>query len=359
MCLKRRKQRRIEMASQLVAGNSAVIVGAMYAGCDCFFGYPITPASEILHEASRYFPKVGRKFVQAESEEAAINMVYGAASAGHRVLAASSGPGMSLKQEGITYIAGAQLPCVIVDICRAGPGLGNIGPEQSDYNQACKGGGHGCYNNIVLAPASVQEMCDFTMKAFDLAFKYRNPVVVLADGVLGHMVEPLNFPEVAVQPEIDTTWAVAGRAETRGNLVTSIALDFDDMERHNLLLQEKYRRIKENEVAWDGYTLADAEVVLVSYGISSRIARSAVDAARKEGIRAGLFRPITLFPFPQDEIRNLAEQGCKFISVEMSNGQMREDIRLASGCRPVELVCRYGGNLIQLDDIVKKIKEVA
>lgn len=347
------------MASQLVAGNSAVIVGAMYAGCDCFFGYPITPASEILHEASRYFPKVGRKFVQAESEEAAINMVYGAASAGHRVLAASSGPGMSLKQEGITYLAGAELPCVIVDICRAGPGLGNIGPEQSDYNQACKGGGHGCYNNIVLAPASVQEMCDFTMKAFDLAFKYRNPVVVLADGVLGHMVEPLNFPEIAIQPEIDTTWAVAGRAETRGNLVTSIALDFDDMERHNLKLQEKYRRIKENEVAWDGYKLVDAEVVLVSYGISSRIARSAVEAARKEGIKAGLFRPITLFPFPQDEIRNLAEQGCKFISVEMSNGQMREDIRLASGCRPVDLVCRYGGNLIQLDDIVKKIKEVA
>ncbi|NMC11220.1 MAG: 3-methyl-2-oxobutanoate dehydrogenase subunit VorB [Methanothrix sp.] len=347
------------MASQLVAGNSAVIVGAMYAGCDCFFGYPITPASEILHEASRYFPKVGRKFVQAESEEAAINMVYGAASAGHRVLAASSGPGMSLKQEGISYIAGAELPCVIVDICRAGPGLGNIGPEQSDYNQACKAGGHGCYNNIVLAPASVQEMCDFTMKAFDLAFKYRNPAVVLADGVLGHMVEPLNFPEIAIQPEIDTTWAVAGRAETRGNLVTSIALDFDDMERHNLKLQEKYRRIKENEVAWDGYRLVDAEVVLVSYGISSRIARSAVDAARKEGIKAGLFRPITLFPFPQDEIRDLAEQGCKFISVEMSNGQMREDIRLASGCRPVELVCRYGGNLIQLDDIVKKIKEVA
>jgi 2-oxoisovalerate ferredoxin oxidoreductase alpha subunit len=172
------------MASQLVAGNSAVIVGALYAGCDCFFGYPITPASEILHEASRYFPMVDRKFVQAESEEAAINMVYGAAAAGHRVLAASSGPGMSLKQEGITYLAGAELPCVIVDICRAGPGLGNIGPEQSDYNQACKGGGHGCYHNIVLAPASVQEMCDNTCKGFELAFKYRNPVVILADGVL-------------------------------------------------------------------------------------------------------------------------------------------------------------------------------
>ena len=347
------------MASQLVAGNSAVVVGALYAGCDCFFGYPITPASEILHEASRYFPKLGRKFVQAESEEAAINMVYGAATAGHRVLAASSGPGMSLKQEGITYIAGAELPCVIVDICRAGPGLGNIGPEQSDYNQACKGGGHGCYHNIVLAPGSVQEMCDFTAKSFELAFKYRNPVVVLADGVLGHMVEPLQFPEVAVQPTIDTTWAVAGKAETRGNLVTSISLNFDDLERHNYRLQEKYQRIKENEVLWEGYKLEDADVVLVSYGISSRIARSAVDAARKEGIKAGLFRPLTLFPFPEMVIRQLADRGCKFISVEMSNGQMREDIRLASGCKPVELVCRYGGNLINIDQIMEKIREVA
>ncbi len=347
------------MTSQLMAGNSAVIVGALYAGCDCFFGYPITPASEILHEASRYFPKLGRKFVQAESEEAAINMVYGAATTGHRVLAASSGPGMSLKQEGISYIAGAELPCVIVDICRAGPGLGNIGPEQSDYNQACKGGGHGCYYNIVLAPASVQEMCDFTCKSFELAFKYRNPVVVLADGVLGHMVEPLQFPEEAVQPSIDTTWAVAGSAETRGNLVTSISLNFDDLERHNYKLQEKYQRIEENEVLWEGYRLEDADVVLVSYGISSRIARSAVDSARKEGIKAGLFRPITLFPFPKNKIRGLAERGCKFISVEMSNGQMREDIRLASGCCPVELVCRYGGNLINIDQIMEKIREVA
>ncbi len=347
------------MASELMAGNSAVIVGALYAGCDCFFGYPITPASEILQEASKFFPLVGRKFVQAESEEAAINMVYGAATAGHRVLAASSGPGMSLKQEGITYIAGAQLPCVIVDICRAGPGLGNIGPEQSDYNQACKGGGHGCYHNIVLAPASVQEMCDFIRKGFDLAFKYRNPVVILADGVLGHMVEPLQFPQEAIEHTIDTTWAVAGKAETRGNLVTSISLDFGDLEKHNLMLQEKYRQVEENEVLWDGYRLEDADVVLVSYGISSRIARSAVDRARKEGIRAGLFRPITLYPFPMGEIAKLADRGCKFISVEMSNGQMRDDIRLASGCRPVELVCRYGGNLINIDEIMEKIREVA
>jgi len=347
------------MPAQLVDGNSAVIVGAMYAGCDCFFGYPITPASEILHEASKYFPMVGRKFVQAESEESAINMVYGAAAAGHRVLAASSGPGMSLKQEGISYIAGAELPCVVVDIARAGPGLGNIGPEQSDYNQSVKGGGHGCYKNIVLAPNSVQEMCDFTIKGFDLAFKYRNPAVILADGVLGHMIEPLNFPEEAIEPQIDTSWAVCGNRETRGNLVTSIDLDFKELEEHNIKLQAKYDRIRESEVEYEEYRTEDADVILVSYGISSRIAKSAADAARKEGIRAGLFRPISLFPFPSEELKALADRGCSFISVEMSNGQMRDDIRLATGCKDVALVSRYGGNLIQRDQILERIREVA
>ena len=347
------------MPAQLVDGNSAVIVGAMYAGCDCYFGYPITPASEILHEASKYFPKVGRKFVQAESEEAAINMVYGAAAAGHRVLAASSGPGMSLKQEGISYIAGAELPCVIVDIVRAGPGLGNIGPEQSDYNQAVKGGGHGCYRNLVLAPNSVQEMCDFTIKAFDLAFRYRNPAVILADGVLGHMVELLTFPKMAIAPVIDDSWAVRGKKETRRNLVTSIDLDFRELEEHNLQLQAKYDRIREEEVEYELYRCEDAEVVIVSYGISSRIAKSAVDAARQEGIAAGLFRPISLFPFPSKELRAFADRGSRFISVEMSDGQMREDIRLATGCRDVALVSRYGGNLIGRDQILGTIREVA
>lgn len=347
------------MPAQLVEGNSAVIVGAMYAGCDCFFGYPITPASEILQEASKYFPMVGRKFVQAESEEAAINMVYGAAAAGHRVLAASSGPGMSLKQEGISYIAGAELPCVIVDIVRAGPGLGNIGPEQSDYNQAVKGGGHGSYKNIVLAPNTVQEMCDFTIKAFDLAFKYRNPVVILADGVLGHMIEPLEFPKTAIEHQIDTSWAVAGNEATMKNLVTSIALDFNELEEHNLRLQAKYDLIQESEVECEEYRTEDADVILVSYGISSRIANSAVDAARKEGIKAGLFRPITLFPFPWDELKALADRDCSFISVEMSNGQMMDDIRLATGCKDVALVSRYGGNLIERDQILDKIREVA
>lgn len=349
------------MATQLIKGNTAVIIGAMYAGCDCYFGYPITPATEILHEASKYFPMTGRKFVQAESEEAAINMVYGASAAGHRVMTASSGPGISLKQEGISFLAGAELPCVIVDIMRAGPGLGNIGPEQADYTQLVKGGGHGNYRNIVLAPNSVQEMCDLTMKAFELAENYRNPVVILADGVLGQMVEPLQFPEEAVKPSIDTSWAVCGNSETKNNLVTSIFLDFDQLEDFNYKLQDKYQEIKEKEVEFEEYLMEDAEIILVSYGISSRIARSAVEKAREHGIKAGLFRPKTLFPFPEDALKKIAEdRECKFISVEMSNGQMLEDIVLAIGCiRPVELVNRMGGNLVDVENITQKIIEAA
>ncbi len=348
------------MATQLMKGNSAIVVGALYAGCNCFFGYPITPASEILHDASRYFPKVGRKFVQAESEEAAINMVYGGASAGHRVMTSSSGPGISLMQEGLSYLAGSELPCVLVDIMRAGPGLGNIGPEQADYTQMVKGGGHGNYKNIVLAPNSVQEMCDFTLKAFELAFKYRNPAVVLADGVLGQMIESLKFPKKATVPEIDSTWAVNGTAETRPNLITSIFLDFDELGRFNEKLQAKYELIRQNEVDCEEYLTDDASIILVSYGISSRICRSATDLARQEDIKVGLFRPKTLCPFPEAQLKALAEKGCSFISVEMSNGQMRDDIRLATGCsQPVELVNRMGGNLITLDQIMDKIRKVA
>ncbi|WP_407356483.1 3-methyl-2-oxobutanoate dehydrogenase subunit VorB [Methanolobus sp. WCC5] len=349
------------MATQLVKGNTAAVIGALYAGCDCYFGYPITPASEILQEASRYFPILGRKFVQAESEESAINMVYGAASAGHRVMTASSGPGISLKQEGLSYLAGAELPCVIVDIMRAGPGLGNIGPEQGDYTQVVKGGGHGNYRNIVLAPNSVQEMCDMVIQGFELAFKYRNPVVVLADGVLGQMVESLQFPEVAVMPEIDTEWAVSGTPQTRKNLVSSIFLDFNQLEEFNYELQEKYETIKEEEVAYEDHMTKDASIILVSYGISSRICRSAVDQARKEGIKVGLFRPKTLFPFPARELKAIAaSRECTFVSVEMSNGQMLEDIRLAIECsRPTELVSRMGGNLITMDQVLEKIRKIA
>ncbi|MCL2001173.1 MAG: 3-methyl-2-oxobutanoate dehydrogenase subunit VorB [Planctomycetes bacterium] len=347
------------MATQLMKGNHAVIVGAIYAGCDCYFGYPITPASEILQEASEKFPRLGRRFVQAESEEAAANMLYGAASAGHRAMTASSGPGISLKQETISYLAGAELPAVIVDIMRAGPGLGNIGPEQSDYRQLVKGGGHGNYLCLVLAPANVQEMCDMTIQAFDLADKYRNPVVLLADGVLGQMVEPLRFPETAVKPIIDNSWAVAGTPETSGNAISSIELDFDILEKNNQRLQEKYASMSV-EVDWEEYRLDDASVVTVAYGISSRIARSAVDTARAEGIKAGMVRLKTAFPFPAAPLKKLASSPTKpvFLAVEMSSGQMIDDVRLSIECaRPVLLANRMGGNVITDEDVLAKIRE--
>ncbi|MDO5850468.1 MAG: 3-methyl-2-oxobutanoate dehydrogenase subunit VorB [Methanobacteriaceae archaeon] len=347
------------MSVQMVKGNTAVIIGALYAGCDCFFGYPITPASEILHEASKYFPMVGRKFVQAESEEASVNMIYGGAATGHRVMSASSGPGISLMQEGFTYLAGAELPAVIVDVMRAGPGLGNIGPEQGDYNQIVKGGGHGNYKNIVLAPNSVQEMCDFTIKAFELANKYRNPVVVLADAVLGQMAEPLKFPTEAIDPEIDNSWSVRGNEETMENLVTSIFLDFSQLEDFNYELQEKYAEIEANEVDFEEYMVDDADIVIVSYGTSSRLSRSAVDVARSKGIKLGLLRPITLFPFPKERIDELSKAGAKFVSVEMSNGQLIEDVKAASHQDDVVLVNRMGGNVIELNDILNKIYEIS
>ena len=348
------------MSNQMVKGNTAVIIGAMYAGCDCFFGYPITPASEILHEASKYFPMVGRTFVQAESEEASINMVYGASGTGHRIMTASSGPGISLMQEGFTYLAGSELPAVIVDIMRAGPGLGNIGPEQGDYNQIIKGGGHGNYRNIVLAPNSVQEMCDLTIKAFELADKWRNPVVVLADGTLGQMAEPLIFPKQAIKPEINESWAVRGNKETMNNLITSIFNDFNDLEDFNYKLQEKYAKIDSEEVKVDEYKINDADIVLVSYGISSRIARSAVDKSRENGLKVGLLRPITLSPFPTERIKELADKGVSFISVEMSNGQLLADVQFAALRKEnTYLVNRMGGNLIELKDILAKIYEIA
>lgn len=349
------------MATQLVKGNTAVIIGALYAGCDSFFGYPITPASEILHEAAKLFPQAGRRMVQAESEEAAINMVYGAAATGRRAMTASSGPGISLKQEGISYLAGAQLPAVVVDIMRAGPGLGNIGPEQGDYNQVVKGGGHGNYRNLVLAPASVQEMCAFTFKAFELSQKWRMVVFVLADGVLGQMIEPLRFPEVSIEPHTDTSWAVDGTAATRPNVVTSIFLDFDQLEDFNNRLQEKYAAVEAAEQDSEGYRLEDADLALVAYGISARIAQGAVDAARAEGFKVGLFRPKTLYPFPKDALNAFVNRGGKqLISVEMSNGQMRDDIKLAIECRcPVHLAQRLGGNLITQDQVLARIRAVA
>src|SRR5215472_4464778 len=272
---------------QLCKGNVAIVKGAILAGCRSFYGYPITPASEIAEAAALYIPQVGGTFLQAESEVAAINMVYGAAAAGARVMTASSGPGLSLMQEGISYIAGAELPCVIVDIVRGGPGLGNIAPEQSDYFAMVKGGGHGNYRNIVLAPASVQEMADLTILAFELADKYRNPAVILADGFIGQMMEPLDLEDRDFRAP-EKPWAVQGTAETRKNLVSSIFLEPDDLEEHQRKLEVKYARAQELEPRWELYDTDDADILLVGYGITSRILRSTVEAARAQGIRAGL-----------------------------------------------------------------------
>jgi 2-oxoisovalerate ferredoxin oxidoreductase alpha subunit len=344
---------------KFVKGNEAVVIGALYAGCDVYFGYPITPASEIAHGAAEYFPQTGREFLQAECETGSINMIYGAASAGKLAMTASSGPGISLMQEGISYLAGAQLPAVIVNVQRTGPGLGNIGPEQGDYNQAVKGGGHGNYKTIVLAPGSVQEMCDLTMRAFELAFKYRTPVVVLADAVLGQMMEPLRLPDQTMPRPETSSWAVHGDAATRKNLITSIYLEPDRHEQHNLLLQRKYETMKA-EAAGESYQTADAEIVLTGYGSSARIARSAVDRLRAEGIKAGLFRPITLSPFPVRQM-NEAMTSKKVLVVEMSNGQYRDDVRLhLERCSDpsVGLINRMGGNLIKVEDVLKAAREM-
>lgn len=337
---------------RLIKGNDAVIQAAIRAGCRAFFGYPITPASEIVEAASVWLPKVGGVFLQAESEIAAIQMIYGAASAGTRAMTASSGPGISLMQEGISYLAGAELPCVIVDIMRGGPGLGNIAPEQGDYFQMVKGGGHGNYRNLVLAPNSVQEMCDLTMRAFELADRYRNPVVVLADGVLGQMMETVELPEpVAEIPA--KPWAVTGEAETRRNVITSIFLQPEELEAHNRKLDEKYRRAETEECAYEAYAVEDAVVILVSYGIASRVTRAAVDMARSRSIPVGAFRPITLYPFPWRPLRELASKAHAVLVVELSNGQLLQDVRLAAEGRAlVHHMSRTGGMIPSPEDVL-------
>jgi pyruvate/2-oxoacid:ferredoxin oxidoreductase alpha subunit len=336
---------------QLCKGNVAVVKGAVLAGCTAYYGYPITPASEIAEAAALYLPELGGTFLQAESEVSAINMVYGAAAAGVRVMTASSGPGLSLMQEGISYIAGSELPCVIVDIVRGGPGLGNIAPEQSDYFAVVKGGGHGNYRNIVLAPASVQEMCDLTMLAFELADRYRNPAVVLADGFLGQMMEPLEIETQELNvPE--KPWAVKGTAETRKNLISSIYLEPDDLEAHQRKLEAKYKVAAESEPRYELYQAEDAEVLLVGYGIVSRVLRSAVEQARAEGSRIGLFRPITLWPFPSKALAETAARAHRVLVVELSNCQMLEDVRLCiNGKIPVDFYGRVGGNVPSVEEI--------
>jgi 2-oxoisovalerate ferredoxin oxidoreductase alpha subunit len=346
------------MPKQLIKGNDAIVRGAVLAGCRAFYGYPITPASEIAEAAAYYLPQVGGTFLQAESEVAAANMLFGAAATGIRSMSASSGPGISLMQEGLSYLAGAELPCVIADIMRGGPGLGNIAPEQGDYMQVVKGGGHGCYKNIVLAPDSVQEMCDLTVLAFDIADEYRNPVFVLADGYIGQMMEPVELPNCAFQPP-PPDWAVRGDAMTRKNLVTSIYLEPDALEQHVLKLAAKYARAEREIVRYEAIETEDADIVLVGYGIVARILKSAVRIARAEGLRLGLIRPITLFPFPSEAIARLARQASIFAAVELSTGQMVEDVRLAvAGRRPVEFYGRAGGNVPTAEEVLRFIREL-
>ena len=340
---------------QLCKGNVAVIKGAIAAGCRAYYGYPITPASEIAESAALYIPEIGGTFLQAESEVAAINMVYGASSAGMRVMTGSSGPGLSLMQEGISYMAGSELPGVIVDVVRGGPGLGNIAPEQSDYNAVVKGGGHGNYHNFVVAPSSVQEMATLTMLAFDLADRYRNPAVVLADGFIGQMIEPLDL-DFEEQSVIEKDWAVKGTAETRKNLISSIFLEPDELENHQKKLEAKYRLAEQLEPRHETYLADDAEILLVGYGIVSRVLRSVIEHARAAGLKVGLFRPITLWPFPTKALADAAAKVEHVHVVELSNGQLVEDVRLTlNGKVPVGLYTRVGGNVPSAEEIQEQV----
>ncbi|HHV62170.1 MAG TPA: 3-methyl-2-oxobutanoate dehydrogenase subunit VorB [Firmicutes bacterium] len=340
-------------------GNEAIAEAAIRGGCRFFFGYPITPQNEIPEYMSRRLPEVGGVYLQAESEVAAINMVYGAAAAGARVMTSSSSPGISLKQEGLSYIAACELPCVVVNMMRGGPGLGGIQPSQSDYFQATKGGGHGDYHLIVFGPASVQEAADITCEAFSIADYYRNPVMILGDGALGQMMEPVEFRPVE-EPELPPkTWATTGARGRRPNIITSLELEPALLEELNRRLAAKYEKIKRELVRFDTYKLEDAHWAIVAYGMMARVARAAVDKARARGIRAGLFRPISLFPFPYDSLARVAEQVRAFLTVEMSMGQMVEDVKLAVlGKRPVHFYGRTGGVVPTAQEILQALERI-
>ncbi len=350
---------------RLMKGNEAIAETAIRCGADGYFGYPITPQSEIMETLMELRPweTTGMVVLQAESEVAAINMVYGGAGCGKKVMTSSSSPGISLKMEGISYIAGAELPCVIVNVMRGGPGLGTIQPSQADYFQAVKGGGHGDYKLIVLAPASVQEMADHTVLGFDLAFKYRNPVMILADGVIGQMMEKVVLPPFQprkTEAEIikDTPWATTGKPKNRKpNVITSLELDSATQEENNFRFQQKYKEIEENEVLFDKFMCDDAEYLIVAFGSSARISQKVVEDARKEGIKVGLLRPITLFPFPAKPLLQLADQVKGILVVEMNAGQMIEDVKLATACKvKVEHFGRMGGIVPAPDETLAALK---
>lgn len=343
----------------LMKGNEAIAEAAIKAGCMHYFGYPITPQTEIAAYMAKRMPKIGGVFLQAESEVAAINMVYGVAAAGYRVMTSSSSPGVSLKQEGISYIAGADLPALIVNVQRGGPGLGGIQPSQSDYFQAVKGGGHGDYRLIVVAPASVQEMADLTAHAFDLSEKYRVPAMLLADGTMGQMMEPVELPEVE-RKEYDKSWAVRGtKGEREHNIVNSLYLKPEILEQTNFERYERYKKIEENEVMYEEFMMEDAEYCVVAFGIAARVAKNAIVAARQKGIKVGLIRPITLWPFPKKALAEAAKKVKGFLSVELSMGQMIEDVKLAINCsKPVNLCNRTGGMIVSPEEVLEAIEKL-
>ena len=342
----------------LMKGNEAIAEAAIRAGCRHYFGYPITPQTEIAAYMAKKMPKIGGVFLQAESEIASINMVYGAAAAGLRVMTSSSSPGISLKSEGLSYIAGSDIPALVVNVQRGGPGLGGIQPSQSDYFQATKGGGHGDYRMIVLAPASVQEMASLTIKGFNLADKYRMASMILADGTIGQMMEPISFEDAEVET-YEKSWALTGtNGERKHNIVNSLYLKADELEVKNFERFERYKLIEENEPMWEEYMMEDAELCVVAFGIASRVAKNAVAAAREEGIKVGMIRPITLWPFPTKALAAAADKVKGFISVELSMGQMIEDVRLATGCKkPVSLCNRCGGMIPSPDEVLDSIRK--
>ena len=349
--------------TKFVKSNEAVVMGALYAGCDLYFGYPITPASEIAHGAAKWFPMLGRTFVQAECETASVNMMFGAAGAGKLCMTATSGPGFSLMQEGISYLAGAELPAVIVDINRAGPGLGNVYPEQSDYTPAVKGGGHGNYQTFTLAPASAQEMCDLTIKAFQMAAKWRTPAVVFADGLQGQMMETVKLPEAELPRPDFSAWAAQGEPKTRQNLVKSIFLDAAAQETFNEHLQRKYADMAEDAMATT-YLADDADILIVAFGIASRIARTTAETLRGEGLKAGVFRPVTLNPFPRAQLA-AAAKGRRIMTIELDGGQFADDVRLnlakaglGAEAADVTMIHRMGGQVVSVDDAVAAAKRL-
>ena len=351
------------MAKELWKGNEAIAEAAIRAGCDCYFGYPITPQSEVPEYMSSHMPKNGRVFVQAESELAAINMVYGAGGCGLKAMTSSSSPGISLKQEGITYLAGAEIPAVIVNCMRGGPGLGTIQPGQSDYYQATRGGGNGDYRMVCLAPCNIQEAVDFVQESFDIAFQYRNPCMVVLDGLIGQMMEPIEWKEIPKRdlPSIDT-WATTGRkGREEHNTLNSLYIEPELCDVHNQNLAAKYALMEKNEVRWEEVQCDDAELVITAYGTPARIALTAIDVLRAEGYKVGLFRPVTIWPFPEKALHDLAAKDHVkvFLDTEMSStGQMIDDVRLAvEGQKPIYYTGRAGGVIPAVEEIVEAAKK--